>query len=199
MGRVSDARERLLEAALALIWERSYGVVSVDAICERAGVKKGSFYYFFESKSALAAEALLANWERCGKPKWDELFSPSVPPLERLNTYFQYLLCGQEKLKKECGQVLGCPCFTLGSEISTSEEAICAAVQKLMNAQLRYLESTIRDGQAEGVIAAGDAHRKAQMLYALIEGSLTQARIHNDVAILRDLPQAAAALLGVAQ
>ena len=61
MGRKSDAKERLLDAALDLIWERSYGVVTIDAICEKAGVKKGSFYYFFESKSALAVAALEAD------------------------------------------------------------------------------------------------------------------------------------------
>jgi len=38
--------------------EEGYGVVTIDDICQRAGVKKGSFYYFFESKSALAVAAL---------------------------------------------------------------------------------------------------------------------------------------------
>ena len=69
MGRTSDAKERLLDAALDLIWERSYGDVTIDAICEKAGVKKGSFYYFFDSKSELAAAALQSDWENCGKPK----------------------------------------------------------------------------------------------------------------------------------
>ena len=32
-------------------------------ICEKAGVKKGSFYYFFDSKAELAAEAVEANWQ----------------------------------------------------------------------------------------------------------------------------------------
>ena len=42
-------KERLTEAALDLIWHNSYGATSVDAICERAGAAKGSFYYFFKS------------------------------------------------------------------------------------------------------------------------------------------------------
>src|SRR3984885_481841 len=80
MGRTSDAKERLLDAALELIWERSYGVVTIDAICEKAQVKKGSFYYFFDSKSELAVAALDYNWFSYGKQKWDEIFSPSIPP-----------------------------------------------------------------------------------------------------------------------
>jgi AcrR family transcriptional regulator len=40
-----------------LIWENSNGATSVDAICQRAVVRKGSFYYFFKSKSQLAPDA----------------------------------------------------------------------------------------------------------------------------------------------
>ena len=54
-------KEHLTDAAMDLIWENSYGATSVDAICERAGAKKGSFYYFFKSKSELAAAALEAD------------------------------------------------------------------------------------------------------------------------------------------
>ena len=54
-------KERLTDAALDLIWHNSYGTTSVDAICERAGAKKGSFYYFFKSKSELTAAALEAE------------------------------------------------------------------------------------------------------------------------------------------
>src|SRR4029077_16370518 len=64
MPRKSDAKERLMNAAMDLIWEHSYGSTSVDAICEKAGAKKGSFYYFFESKSDLAVAALESDWQR---------------------------------------------------------------------------------------------------------------------------------------
>ena len=41
MGRTSDAKEKLLAVAFDLIWNSSYGTVSVDDICERARVNKG--------------------------------------------------------------------------------------------------------------------------------------------------------------
>ena len=43
MGRVSDARERLMGAMTELIWTGSYGSTTIDQICDKAGVKKGSF------------------------------------------------------------------------------------------------------------------------------------------------------------
>ena len=77
-------KERLTDAALDLIWHNSYGATSVDAICERAGAKKGSFYYFFKSKAALTAAALEAEWNK-NKKNMDALFSPTIPPLERFD------------------------------------------------------------------------------------------------------------------
>ena len=41
MGRVSDAKERLMKAVSELIWTGSYGNTTIDQICEKAGVKTG--------------------------------------------------------------------------------------------------------------------------------------------------------------
>jgi TetR/AcrR family transcriptional repressor of nem operon len=75
MGRVSDAKERLMSAAMDLVWEESYGAVTVDDICQRADVKKGSFYYFFQSKADLAGAALEKMWLEIWRPELDRHFS----------------------------------------------------------------------------------------------------------------------------
>lgn len=199
MGRTSDARERLLNAALDLIWERSYGVVTIDAICEKAGVKKGSFYYFFESKSELSVEALNANWEKCGKLKWDATFSASIPPLERILGYARLMYDGQVELKKQHGQVLGCPCFSIGTEISTQNESLRIKTQEILQIQIRYIESAIRDAQADGTLPPGDPVMKAKCLFALFEGCMGQARIQNDLEFLRNLPSVTLEFLGAAK
>src|SRR6266853_1287006 len=86
MGRVSDAKERLMEAVLELIWTGSFGTTTIDHICEKAGVKKGSFYYFFDSKGDLAVTAIDSDWPR-HRAELDSIFSATVPPLERLRKY----------------------------------------------------------------------------------------------------------------
>ena len=53
----SASKTKLLETAIDMIWASSYGSVSVDDICAKAGVNKGSFYYAFKSKSDLAVAA----------------------------------------------------------------------------------------------------------------------------------------------
>jgi TetR/AcrR family transcriptional repressor of nem operon len=197
MGRVSDAKERLLEAALHLIWERSYGVVTIDNICEKAKVKKGSFYYFFNSKSDLAVAALNDHWTNYSRAKWDSMFSASTPPLERIRIFMQSVHDGQEEVQKEYGRVLGCPCFCLGTEVTTEDEALLGVAREILEKQLRYFETAIRDAQAEGSVGPGNANMKARCLFALFEGSLAQARIQDDLEILKSLPNAAMELLGV--
>ncbi len=59
----SESKRKLLETAMQMIWESSYGSVSVDDICTKAGVNKGSFYYAFKSKSDLAVAAFERHWE----------------------------------------------------------------------------------------------------------------------------------------
>ena len=197
MGRKSDAKERLLEAALELIWESSYGVVTIDAICEKAGVKKGSFYYFFESKADLAVAALEEEWQAEIKPKFDSIFSASHAPLERIRLMIQSSYDCQKEMQEQYGKILGCPCFSLGSEVCTQNEPIRAKVQETLCRLVRYLESAIRDGQADGSIPAGDPLMKAKGVYTLYEGSQAEARIHNSLEPLLILHQMVEDYLGV--
>lgn len=196
MGRVSDARLRLVVAATELTWLKSYGAVGVDAICERAGVKKGSFYHFFRSKDDLLVEALEAHWQS-RKATFDRIFSPSRPPLDRLKDYLANVCERQLKLRKEHGRVLGCFHASLGTECIDASPAIAAKVKEILRTYTRYLESAFRDAQALRVVPKADPKIQAQTLFAYVEGILGQARIHDDAALLRRLPRSALAFLGL--
>ena len=87
MGRVSDNRSKLMDAVLELIWTGSYGSTTIDDICEKACVRKGSFYYYFNSKADLALAAIEDKWQSM-RAESDSLFSPTVPPLQRLKNFF---------------------------------------------------------------------------------------------------------------
>lgn len=196
MARANDSKQRLMDAANDLMWENSYASTSVDAICERAGVKKGSFYHFFESKSDLSVAALDVDWQ-IKKPELDAIFSPTVPPIERFERYFKRALDKQTALRERTGNVLGCALFTLGAEISTLDDAIRAKVEEILGEHLKYLTSAVRDAQAGQLIRSGDAVEKAQTLFTFYQGSLTLARIQNDLEPLRRLPSQALDLLGI--
>ena len=194
--RPHDTRHRLLEAASALIWESNYSSASVDAICHRAGVNKGSFYHFFPSKAELAVAALEAEWE-ARKPVWDACFSPLVPPLERFSRLHEDCMAEQSRLAAETGCVVGCPLFSLGSELGTQNEPIRRKVQEILAQHLVYLESAIRDAHAHGVAPAGNARTKAQIVLSYVEGQMSRARIENSLEPIHAIQDGVFEILGV--
>jgi TetR/AcrR family transcriptional repressor of nem operon len=197
MGRTSDADQRLKQAAIDLMWEESYGSVTIDDICQRADVKKGSFYYFFKSKADLAVAALEKLWTDEWQPNLDRAFSPSIDPMDRFTGYFEAIYQSQLATKLKYGKVLGCAVCAVGSEVSTSEVDVAAAVRGLMARKLKYYESAIRDAVAQGVIEPCDPSHEALALLGLLQGLISQARIMNDVELLRRLPSMAFGLLRV--
>jgi TetR/AcrR family transcriptional repressor of nem operon len=197
MGRTSDADQRLKQAALDLMWEESYGSVTIDDICQRADVKKGSFYYFFKSKADLAVAAIEKLWTDEWQPMLDRAFSSSIDPLARFAGYFDSIYQIQLQTKVKYGKVLGCAICSVGSEVSTREVDVAAAVRAMMARKLKYYESSIRDAVAQGAIEPCDASQEALALLGLLEGLISQARIMNDPEILRRLPDMAFGLLRV--
>lgn len=196
MGRVSDAKVKLMDAVLELIWTGSYGTTTIDHICDKAGVKKGSFYYFFDSKAQLAAEALDVSWQS-RRMELDRIFSVTVPPLERLQKYCEFNYNVQSEIKAQYGRVLGCPQVSLGCEVCTQEDALQKKIQSVMDYKCKYIESAIRDANAAGLTRIADPASTARMAMAYIQGLMTQARIQNNLEILRDLSSGLFSLLGV--
>lgn len=196
VGRTSDAKEKLMEAVMELLFSGSYGSTTIDLICDKAGVKKGSFYHFFASKGELAAAALDAEAAE-HRVVLDAIFSPVVPPLERFRRFSSHCYQEQLELQKTYGRVLGCPLCTLGSEVSTLDEKLRERVEFYMGEWRKYVESAIRDAASAGLIHAPDTTSKANMLLAYYEGVMTQARINNEIEILKNMDEGLFALLGV--
>lgn len=197
MARPSQAKENLIKAASDLIWENSYGSTSVDDICARAEVRKGSFYHFFESKAHLAIATIETTWAE-KLPRLNEIFSPLTPPLERFEKHAAYILECQEERLALTGHVCGCPLSSLGSEVGTQDELIRAKVAEIFDHHLRFYESAIRDAGADGLIDGSDAAFKARTLQTYIQGACTQARVLNDLAPVRHLARAMLSILGIA-
>ena len=140
--------------------------------------------------------ALDAEWQT-RRAELDAIFSPMVPPLERLRKYCEYGYRVQVEIQAKCGCVLGCPLLSLGVEISTLEDKLRMKVQELLDYKRTYLESAIRDAHGAGLIHAPNPAAKARMLFAYFEGLLTEARIRNNLEVLQEALPGAFELLGV--
>jgi TetR/AcrR family transcriptional regulator, transcriptional repressor for nem operon len=186
-----------MTAALELIWGESYGAVTIDDICQRSAVKKGSFYYFFDSKSDLAIAALDRLWSEQWRPQLDAQFSPVIEPLQRIVNYLGIIYQLQAEYKRKSGRVLGCPICSVGSEMSTQDEKLGAKIREICGRKRRYFESAVRDAVATKAIEPCDPLEKANGLMGLIEGVVTHGRIMNDPEVMRSLPAMALDFLRV--
>jgi TetR/AcrR family transcriptional repressor of nem operon len=194
----SETKRKLLETAVELIWESSYGSVSVDDICTKAGVNKGSFYYAYKSKSDLAVAAFERFWE-AKRPLLDQVFSTQVSPLERLKAYCKLAVDDQTEKARKFGKVLGCPFCSLGGEQSTQDENIRKKVEQMSTRMVKYLESLVRDFASEGLIETRDPAETARELYFYFIGVMMQAKIENNIKILDQLHHGALRILNVKQ
>jgi TetR/AcrR family transcriptional repressor of nem operon len=185
-----------MEAIAELIWTGSYGSTTIDQICDKAGVKKGSFYYFFKSKADLAEAAIDVEWAKY-RVVLDGVFSASVAPLQRIRAYCETEYQHQKELKKLHGYVLGCPLCTLGAEVSTQESGLRKKVEEIMRKARSYVETAIRDAQADKTVHVKDAADASRIVYAYMEGMLTQARIQNNVELLKEMAHGVFMILGV--
>jgi TetR/AcrR family transcriptional repressor of nem operon len=193
--RFCDSKLRLLQTAHELIWRQSYGSVGVDQICEQSRVKKGSFYHFFRSKSELTVAAYEFRWDQI-RLALDRIFSAQVPPLERLEAYFANIRRNQTEHFLKNGRVLGCPFASLGSELSTQDEAIRLMAQQISERKCRYLETTLRDAMEAEDIPRQDPKLLAQELHFYVVGLVQEAKISNNLAVLDRMESGAYRIIG---
>ncbi len=187
MPRTSDAKEKLLDSALDLIHARSYADVSVQELCEHAGVKKGSFYHFFPSKRDLTLAALDRQWEIAKRTVWEPAFSKHLSPLKRIEQCFDRLFELQCGVKERTGHVHGCPFGNLALELSTQDGVIRRKVDRIFGEVAAYFERALRDAVAAGEIPDQDAGTTAQTLVAYMEGVILLAKTRNDLNLIKRL------------
>ncbi|MET8446857.1 TetR/AcrR family transcriptional regulator [Streptomyces sp. NPDC005209] len=195
MGRTSDAREKILSAAQSLIELRGYSALGVAEICTTAGVPKGSFYYFFPSKEALALAVLDEHWAE-QEQAWTRVLTGEQDPLDRLRLLFEETEAGQRAGQQSCGTVSGCLFGNLTLELSNQTEAIRARLQEIFDAQVDLVEAVVVEAVARGEVAVSGTREAARSVVAQLEGQVLFAKLYNDTRRLGPLWENCLALLG---
>ena len=197
MPRVSDAKEKILKAAKELFWLHNYGSVSVDDICNKSDVKKGSFYHFYKSKTDLCVACLDDHWNQLAD-QLDSIFSPAKDPLARISNYANAVYDIQTELKKQYGVVLGCPISLSGTEMSNEEEKIRTKALEVFNSYNKYFESVIRDLKEKKLSTIDDVELAANRVHSYVLGVIYHAKIANDTELIKsELEKGILALLKV--
>lgn len=181
-----------METAIQLIWQSSYDNVSVGEISKQAGVTKGSFYHYFESKADLFYEASNHYWNGL-KQELDHIFSPSLAPLDQLENLIQLVVERQECVgQKDDNPVSGCPFFTAGGQAGTGEEKVRLAALTMSENAIQYNTALVRGLKAEGLLRGDpDPAQLGRIIYQHIMGLLMYGRVLRSLdAVKADLREA---------
>jgi TetR/AcrR family transcriptional repressor of nem operon len=179
-----NTRQKLIETMLRLIWAAGYGAVSVEDICRAGGVRKGSFYYFFPSKAALAVAAFESEWVQC-KEEMAGIFTADAPVIDRFMGFAEAVLAEQREKFQELGYVCGCPFSTIGSELATQDASIGKRIGDIFAGYIKFFEDALADGVMRGELPKEmDIIAKAQEIDAYLLGVLLSARIRNSIELL---------------
>ena len=195
MNTKVETRQRILESARELIYAQSYGDVGVAAICDRAGVKKGSFYHFFPSKQELTAAVLDEFREELKTELWGRAFAPNVPPLERFDRFVETLYQLQKAVADEAGHMLGCPFGNLAVELATRDEVVRRKVDSVFQDLEAYFRDTLQLAVDADDLGQVDVAATAEAMLAFLEGVLLLAKTRNDPEVIRRLGPAVGDIL----
>ena len=145
--KTGDTRQRIVEAARDLFWEKGYAATGLAELLQRAGANSGSFYHFFESKDALL-RTVLETYEDLLEPHVVQpAFDKHKTPVERI---FALLDRYRERLVGTNCQY-GCPIGRLALELDPENAPAHERIARNFTAW--------RDGR-RGVRARG-RHREA--------------------------------------
>ncbi|SEP03886.1 TetR/AcrR family transcriptional regulator [Actinacidiphila rubida] len=178
MGRTSDARDKILAAAQELIEQRGYSALGVAEICKAAGVPKGSFYYFFESKESLALAVIDEHWTG-QKKAWAAVLGADAEPLARLRRLFEETEAAQRAGQQTCGTVSGCLFGNLTLEMSNQTEAVRNRLQEIFEEQVAMVAGVVAEARERGEVTVADTAQAARAVVAQLEGQVLFAKLYN--------------------
>ncbi len=148
MSKYEDKKEHILRAGLELMKIYGYNGTGVKDIVDAAGVPKGSFYNYFESKETFAINALEAVADDNYRIGRELLSAGGDSPLGRLQYFFEQnaLRLIAEEFK------VGCFLGNLGQEMSDSNEAIRDKVKRILKLNTQLIREVLDEAKKAGEI-----------------------------------------------
>ena len=169
-------RDRLIESARFLFWERGYAGTSMSELLAHAEVNSGSFYHFFDSKEALLRAVLEQYIDLLRPMVVDPAFATTPKPLERI---FAILAGYRERiLMTNC--TFGCPLGRLALEVDPEN----APAHKLIAQNFQGWIEAVRECLVEmkPLLARGtDIDALSTFVLVTMEGGVMLSRSYRTV------------------
>jgi AcrR family transcriptional regulator len=185
-----SARERLLDAAEALIYAGGIHATGVDAIVKQSGTARKSFYTHFESKDALVAAALDRRDER-----WMNWF---ITGTQRHGKTARKRLLGMFEVLREwfaSENFHGCAFLNASGEIASAEDPIRIVARHHKERLLAFVRTECDEFAAESGMDARRVARLSRQWLILLDGAIAVALVSGEPDAALDAQTAAEVLL----
>lgn len=178
--KAQAAKDKLLNAALALIREKGFSAMTVEELCARAGVTKGAFFHYFKSKEALGVAAA-EHWSAVTGALFERApYHDPVDPLERVLAYIEF----RRALLRGTVPEFTCVVGTMVQETYGQ----CPEIRDACAASIFGHAGTLTDDIAEamakhGIASSFTADSLAAHTQAVLQGAFILAKAKNDVGV----------------
>jgi TetR/AcrR family transcriptional repressor of nem operon len=181
MGKQST-KSALLEAGKQVFLEKGYNHAGIEAILHAAGVPKGSFYYYFESKEDFGLQ-VLDRFAECYRVDIERyLGDTTMGPLERLRRYFESV-CERAETQ-QCRN--GCLVGNLSQEMAALSEDFRLRLEEIFEGWVARYAECLKEAQEAGEISPSlDVHALAQFWLNSWQGAVLRAKTTRNTEPLR--------------
>lgn len=177
------SRERILESAQELILSRGFSSMTVDAICQSAGITKGGFFHHFPSKEALGEAVLAKFWGDVEERQKVAPFRITADPIQYLEGYLDHAIESYQNPEMQKGCMLAI--FTV--ELAESHEPLFRSASHYFD-QWRTEVKEMLERASRHSQRSLDTQAWSDLYIATLEGAMLLTKAHNDpLAISRSL------------
>ena len=176
-----ETRERILASARRLFNRNGLSEVSIDEVMAGAGLTRGGFYSYFDSKDELYAEAITLFTRRFPIEPW-QCSMGMPPPADRpLAATIVDAYLSREHFEDVEGS---CPMLGLPSDVARGGASVKAAYREVLGMMVGAFSANLGPDRKK-------AHERALGIAALCVGGMVLARAVDDPALADDLREAA--------
>jgi len=153
---------------------KGYNGTGVQEIVEAAGVPKGSFYNYFQSKEHFAGETLQYFGDRFLSKAEPVLQDDSIPPLQKIDLFFSGLI---HQYIQQYQFTMGCYAGNMCQEMADVNEVLRVAVEEVFKRISEPLKQCLKAAQDAGDLSpAHDINRLAEFIINSYEGAVLRMK-----------------------
>lgn len=169
-------KQRLIEAGLAMLLEHGYNSLGIQALLDRTGVPKGSFYHHFKDKEDFALTVIDAYIGEVHQVLDMCLGDESVAPLARIRRFFELV---SQKYRED--GYMGCLMGGLGQELSGTSDTFRSKIEWCFSSIGERMAKCLAEAKKRGDIPKSvDTERMGHLLVDCWEGAALRSRLRRD-------------------